>query len=103
MASARSTGDGRTRASQKLLDGIGDVAGVVTEKWKVVVPRELEIAGPWNMLGEKPATLDADDLVAGPVDDECRDPDRRNDVADVNHLVHARIRGRTGRAKKRRP
>ncbi|MDI4231976.1 hypothetical protein OZ411_04005 [Bradyrhizobium sp. Arg237L] len=35
------------------------------------------------MRGEKPAALDADVPVVRPVDDEGRDPDRRDDVADV--------------------
>ena len=43
----------------------------------MVDPRELEIAGAWNMRGEEPAALDADVPVIRPVDDEGRDADRR--------------------------
>jgi hypothetical protein len=43
--------------------------------------------------GEKPAALDADVPVARSVDDERRDSDRRDDVADVYQTVHARVRG----------
>ena len=61
--------DGRTRAGQKLLDRIGDVAGIVADEGEMVDPRELEIARAWNMRGEKATALDADVPVVRPVDD----------------------------------
>ena len=51
--------DGRTRAGQKLLDRIGDVAGIVADYGVMVDPRELEIAIEWICVARKrpPSTL----------------------------------------------
>ena len=60
-------------------------------------PGELDELRAGDLRCEIPALRDVDVVVAGAVEDERRDPDRRQDVPDVDVRVHAQEgRGRPG-------
>ena len=90
--------DWRPRTGQKLLDRIGDVAGIVADKGKVVYSRKLDIAGVGNTLGEKSSALHVNGLVVGSVDDERGHPNRRDNFADIDQAVHAHVCSSRSRA-----
>ena len=90
--------DWRPRTGQKLLDGIGDLHGIVADEWYVIFSRKLDIARAGNVLGEITSTLDVDGHVFGSMDDKRRHPDRREDIADIDLAVHAHEGGSSGRA-----
>src|SRR4029077_9481445 len=50
----------RARTGQELLDGIGHLGNVVTDKRHVVDSRELEVAGTGDMFGKIASTLTLD-------------------------------------------
>ena len=85
--------DGGTRAGQKLLYRTAISPALSPTKGRWSTPGNSRWREPGICLGEKATALDADDPVFRPIDDEGRHPDRRDDVANVNQMVHPRVRG----------
>ena len=56
----------------------------------VVVARQLDQPRARDVLGHETGALDGNDAVAGPVHDQRRHADRRQDVAHVDLRVHLR-------------
>src|SRR5439155_6591224 len=74
------------RAGEKLLDLVADAVGYVHKT--VIVSRQFDIFCAGNVMAEIAPGLDIATRIADAMHDQRRDPDRREDRADVDFRVH---------------
>jgi hypothetical protein len=85
------------RPGQELFDLVNDASGIA-KKRSVFVTRELDISRAGHSRGQLSTAIDAYAPIAVTVQDQDRHPDRRQDIAHVDLVVHADQRRRRSRA-----
>jgi hypothetical protein len=73
----------------EIQDHVRDLCGIVTKPGKMVSSIKFNELRAWNVFRQETATLDADGRILGPVQNQGRHADRRQDADDIDFTIHS--------------
>jgi hypothetical protein len=79
----------RARIGYEIQDHVRDLCGIVTKPGKMVSSIKFNELRAWNVFRQETATLDADGRILGPVQNQGRHADRRQDAGNIDFTIHS--------------